>query len=47
MKADFYDKYFDELNEEHIIQIANKWSPKDINNYPYKDVITGSLEVLK
>lgn len=42
-----FNSKYTQINEEHIIQIANKWSPEDINNYPYKDVITGSIEVLK
>lgn len=38
-----FDGKHTQINEDHIIQIANKWSPEDIKNYPYKDVITGSI----
>lgn len=38
-----FDDKHTQINEEHIIQIANKWSPEDIKNYPYKDVIVGLI----
>lgn len=42
-----FDNKYTEINEEHIIQIANKWSPEDLNNYPYKDVVVALFEGLK
>lgn len=39
----FNDKHT-EINEEYIVQIANKWSPEDIENYPYKDAMVGLIE---
>lgn len=42
-----FDGKHTQINEEHIIKIANKWSPEDIENYPYKDVIVGLMEGFK
>ncbi|MBK1812160.1 SMI1/KNR4 family protein [Clostridium sp. YIM B02505] len=38
-----FDGKHTQINEEHIIQIANKWSSENIKDYPYKDVLTGLI----
>lgn len=41
---DVFEKEYTYIDEDCIIDIASKWTPEDLENYPYKDVIVGNMK---